>query len=121
MHILVALGILSYIFQYTGLNYEFFTNHFPYFYCITYGRSTEGFPHAITGFYISSNNLMALLKSNIKNTIFSSLVILVFITKLKVFSNINTFKYGGIRLNIGAICLFFIFFLFPFREIKVNS
>jgi len=118
MNILVTLGILSYILQYTGLNYEFFTNYFPYHYKITYGRIAEGFPHAITGFYISSNNLMKLLKNNIRNTITNSIIILIFITKLKVFLDIDTFKYGGIRLNIGAICFLFIFFFFPSKKIK---
>ena len=58
------------------------------------------------------------LKTKARITIINSLIILSFITKLKVFSNIKTFKYGGIRLNIAAICIFFIFYLFPFSVIK---
>ena len=117
-NILIILGILSYLLQYTGINYKFFKKNLPYPYYITYGRIAETFPHALTGFYISSINLMIILKSNIKITIINSLIILLFITKFNVFSNIETFLYGGIRLNIGAICLFLSFFLFPFRKIK---
>ena len=61
---------------------------------------------------------MKILKNNIRTTIINSLVIILFITKFDVFSSIKTFLYGGIRLNIGAICFFFIFFLFPFRKIE---
>ena len=104
--------------QYTELNYNFFRNNFLRYYQITYGRIADNFPHAITGFYISSINLMTILKNNIRITIINSLVILLFITKFNVFSSIHTFKYGGIRLNIGAICIFFIFFLFPIRKIQ---
>jgi fucose 4-O-acetylase-like acetyltransferase len=118
IYILISVGILCYVLQYTRLNYNFFRNNFTCHYQITYGRIAENFPHAITGFYISSINLMTILKNNIRITIINSLVIVLFITKYNVFSNIETFKYGGIRLNIGAVCIFFIFFLFPFRKIK---
>lgn len=117
-NILIVLGILSYLLQYSGINYKFFSKNLPHDYYITYGRIAENFPHALTGFYISSINLMTILKNNIRITIFNSLFILLFITKFNVFSNIKTFLYGGIRLNIGAICLFFIFFIFPCSQAK---
>ena len=117
-NILIALGIISYLLQYTGINFKFFNKNLPHKYSVTYGRIAENFPHALTGFYISSINLMTILKSNIRITIINSLIILLFITKFNVFSNIQTFFYGGIRLNIGAICIFFIFFIFPIRKIK---
>ena len=31
---------------------------------------------------------------------------------------LKTFKYGGIRLNIAASCIFFIFSLLPIEKIK---
>lgn len=117
-NILIILGILSYLLQYSEINYKFFRKKLPHDYYITYGRIAENFPYALTGFYISSINLMTILKNNIRITIFNSLLIFFFITKFNVFSNTKTFSYGGIRLNIGAICLFFIFFLFPFSKIK---
>ena len=104
--------------QYTKLNFYFFIKNFPIDYYLTLGRFAEGFPNAVSGFYIASKNFNSILKSNERITIINSLIILSFITKFNVFSDIQTFKYGGIRLNIGAICIFFIFYLFPFNAIK---
>ena len=116
--ILILIGLLTYIFQYTGLNYKFFRKNFPVDYYLTFGRFAEGFPNAVSGFYIASKSFTPILKSNARITIIISLIILLLITKFNVFSDIKTFKYGGIRLNIGAICIFFIFYLFPFNAIK---
>ena len=118
IYILVLLGILAYIFQYTGLNYKFFRKNFSFNYYLTFGRFAEGLPNAVSGFYIASKSFTTILKSKARITIINSLIILLFITKFKVFSNIKTFKYGGFRLNIGAICIFFIFYFFPFNSIK---
>lgn len=118
IYILILLGILAYIFQYTGLNYKFFRKNFPPDYHLTLGRFAEGLPNAISGFYIASKSYSIILKKNARITIITSVIILLFITKFNVFSNIKTFKYGGVRLNIGAICIFFIFYLFPFNAIK---
>ena len=117
-YILILLGILAYIFQYTGLNYNFFKKNFPIDYYLTLGRFAEGLPNAVTGFYIASKNFSTMLKNNSRIAIINFLIILLFITKFNVFSIIKTFKYGGVRLNIGAICIFFIFYLFPFNAIK---
>lgn len=115
MNILTLLAILAYILQYTGLNFKFFYKNFSMHYRLTFGRFLEGFPNAVSGFYISSKNFTAILKSNSKIAIINSLIILSFITKFDVFSNIKTFRYGGIRLNIASVCIFFVFYLFPFR------
>ena len=118
MYILVSLGLLAYILQYTGFNYKFFRKNFPIHYRLTLGRLAEGFPNAVSGFYIASKKFPIILKSNLKITIINSFIILLFITKFNVFSDFKTYKYGGIRLNIAAICIFFISYFFPFGEIK---
>ena len=118
MYVLVSLGILAYIFQYTGLNYYFFKQYSSKHYQLTFGRFAEGFPIAVCGFYIASKKYPIILKNNSKIAIINFLIIVSFITKFNVFSKIKTYKYGGVRLNIGAICFFFIFYLFPFRAIK---
>jgi len=118
IYILVSLALLAYVLQYKNLNYYFFIKNFPVDYFLSLGRFAEGFPNAVTGLCINSFGLIAILKNRIRITIIISLVILVFITKLNIFSHIKSFKYGGIRLNIGAICIFFIFYLFPFKGIK---
>lgn len=115
---LLLLGLLSYIFQYTGLNYQFFIKNFSFHYFLTFGRFAEGFPNAVSGLYIASKKYIIILKKYSRIAIIKSLIILLFITKFNVFSNIKTFKYGGIRLNIAGICIFFIFYLLPFNSIK---
>lgn len=100
------------------MNYKFFRNNFSIHYRLTLGRFAEGFPNAVTGFYIASKNLTKILRNNARITIINSIIILSFITKFNVFSDIKTFKYGGVRLNIASICIFFIFYLLPFRQIK---
>ena len=114
MNALILLGLLAYILQYTGYNYKFFKKNFSLHYRLTLGRFAEGLPNAVSGFYIASKNFTIISKNNIIN----SLIILLFITKLNIFSDIKTFKYGGIRLNIAGICIFFIFYLFPFGAIN---
>jgi hypothetical protein len=118
LYILVLFAILAYIFQYSGQNYEFFTKNFSKHYYLTLGRFAEGLPNAVSGFYIASKNFTIILKNKSRIAIMNSLIILIFITKFNVFSDIKTFKYGGIRLNIAGICIFFIFYLFPFNAIK---
>ena len=118
IYILILLAILAYISQYTGLNLKFFTTYFSNNYFLTLGRFAEGLPNAVTGFYIASKSLPTILKKNARITIINSLIIFLFITKFDVFSNIETLRYGGVRLNVGAICIFFIFYLFPFNSIK---
>ena len=56
MNTLILLGLLTYIFQYTGLDYKFFKNNFSFHYRLTFGRFAEGFPNAVTGLYIASKN-----------------------------------------------------------------
>ena len=58
---LVLLGLLAYILQYTGLNYKFFRKNFSNHYRLTLGRLAEGFPNAVSGFYIASKNFTIIL------------------------------------------------------------
>ena len=55
-----------------------------------------------------------------RQIIFFSLIIIIIITKFDIFCPLKTFKYGGLRLNIASICLFFFFSLLQFKIIKCN-
>ena len=83
--------IISYSAQYSGKNYDFFYSHFDSKYYMTYGRIAEAFPNALSGFLLCYINIYEKAKRNIKNVIFLCLL---------------TFRYGGIRKNIIAICFF---------------
>lgn len=118
LFILTLLGIICYLLQYTGANYKIF-NKLSHHNRLTFGRFVEAFPNALTGFLLSWKDILNKLQKKKNLTIFYSLIVLFLITKYKVFSDLKTFKYAGIRLNIAAICIFFIFSLISF-QIKIK-
>lgn len=118
--ILNALGLFCYILQYSGINYKFFIKKVSIHFRLTYGRFAEAFPNALTGFFLASIDIIQKCTVKKQSVIIFSLIILIIISKYKVFSGLKTFKYGGIRLNIAAICIFLIFSLIPFQTIKFN-
>lgn len=123
LFILIILGIIAYLFQYTGANYYFFNKYFSAHYRLTFGRFAEAFPNSVTGFFLASTDILSKLKKKKIPTILYSLLVLIIITKYNIFYEIKTFKYGGIRLNIAAICIFLIFSLISFniREKLINN
>ena len=112
------LFILAYIFQYSGENFRFFIHHFSLFYYATYGRFIETFPNSITGFFIAAFRITHSLRIYKYRTIIISSAILFCVSRYRFDNNLLSFKYGGIRLNIASICIFFIFFYLPFDKIK---
>ena len=115
--ILQFLMILSYILQYSGENFRFFSQNFTIHYTVTYGRFLDNFPHSIFGFFIGTLKLVNRLKLNKLRAIITSVIILVFLSKYNFDNNLKCFKYGGIRLTIAATCIFFLFFL-SFENIR---
>ena len=112
------LSLISYILQYSGLNYylikKYLTNHAK----LTFGRFMEALPNAITGYTFAYLKIIYLLRQYRAKAIFFSFAILVIISKYAVFENLKTFKYGGLRLNIASSCLFIIFSLLPLKNIN---
>ena len=115
--ILQIFYILSYQIQYSGQNYSFFKKNSTFHYRLTYGRFLETFPNAISSFLIAASNFTTKLKMYKFKTIILSLMVLIFISKYHYYDILLGFKYGGIRRNIAAILIFFIFFL-PLDKIK---
>ena len=117
IYILNILSLLAIISQYSGFNYTFFTHHFQRHTYLSLGRFTEAFPNAFIGFFIAKFDLINNIEKKKIISLFS-FIILMIITKYNIFSNLKTFKYGGIRLNVAATCIFIIFSLLPFQKIK---
>ena len=109
--------ILSFRFQYSGENYSFFKNNYKSIYANTYGRIIDIFPVSITGFFIASLKSKNKLNYSKIRTILISILVLFFLTKYNFDESLKTFKYGGLRLNIAACCLFFCFLL-SFDKLK---
>ena len=118
LFILIILSIILYLIQYSGLNYSFFYNYTSLHFRLTFGRFAEVFPNGVSGFILASFDILKKSQIKRKEVIVLSLIILIVITKFKIFEEIKTFKYGGIRLNIAAICIFLFFSLLPFQMIK---
>lgn len=110
--------VLSYVFQYSGINRYFFRKHFQIHYRCTYGRLLETFPHSISGFFLAAYNITDKLKEYKLKTRIISYFILILATKSQFDKKLKGFKYSGIRLNIAAICIFFIFFYSFFGTIR---
>ena len=119
--ILFQLSLTSYIFQYSGINYFFFIRNFKSISSSTFGRFAEAFPNAKTGFYLSSIDIITKARNNRTKFFLICAAILILITKFHYYDKLDSlynFRYGGIRLNIAAICIFIIFSLIPFDKIK---
>lgn len=116
--IFLLFFILSYTFQYSGINYFFFKKNFTLLYYATFGRFLETLPDSLCGFFIASFNITSILKYYAYKTLFICSCILLFISTYRFKNNLLSFKYAGIRLNTAAICIFLIFFNLPFNKIK---
>ena len=114
------LIIVSYKFQYSGDNYYFFKKYFKANYYNTYGRFFDNFPHSITGFFLAAHCIPNKMKNCKIRSIIISLIILAIISYYKFKNNLQTFKYGGIRLNIASTCIFLIFFLSS-NSVNINK
>ena len=117
-HILV---LISYILQYSGINYYLIKKYLSTHANLTFGRFMEAIPNAITGYTFAYLNIINILKQYRLKAIFFSFSILIIISKYNIFDNLKTFKYGGLRLNVAASCIIILFSLLPFENIKSNT
>ena len=123
--ILLIFIMISYACQYSGINYNFFFLNFTSLYSATYGRFLDTFPSFLSGFFIAEFKIMNKQRKYFQIIIIIiCMIILIFISIYKFNYKLLTFKYGGIRLNTAAICIFLIFFNLPFniiRNIKMKN
>ena len=84
LFIFKLLYLLSYILQYSGINYIFFVKNFSTHSRSTFGRFFEAIPFAITGIFLASHNILEINKKNKKKLFFHSLIILILITKYQI-------------------------------------
>lgn len=115
--VFLILLIIFYIFQYSGFAYK---NHFkknPSFNFYPAGFFFESFPFALTGFIFGHYKILEFLKKNKMKTIIISFLIYKTIVDYNIFANLNGVRYQGIQLNIRAICIVFIFAVFPSENI----
>ena len=115
--ILILILILFYYIQYSGNN---FVNNLNLRKNdkFTVGRMFEMIPLGVTGLTLGHYDIINKLYTIKFQTFIISLLIYNLIRDYKIFSNIKGFYYQGIELNIRAVCIVFIFSLFPSEKIK---
>lgn len=120
LFILQIIGILSYILQYSGWNYYYFSGYNSSI-RLSIGYFSEIIPIAISGLTLSKFNIIEKISNNSNKAIFFNLVIIYFLFRYEIFVNINGFTYRGIISNFGSIFLFLFFSVLPFNHLKNNT
>ena len=115
--ILIILSIISFIYQYNGKNFLYFSKYKPYI-TLSLGRILEILPSSIIGFIIASSGIMKYLKKNRLKTIAICIYLCYLIIFYDIFKQIKGYQYCGIKMFLFSICVFIIFALFPSDKIK---
>lgn len=118
--VLFHLEIISYFFQYSNLNYCFFSKY-DYYKKYPYGRFMEIIPFCITGYLLAYFNIIVYLKMFKIKTIYSLLLLLSLILKYNFIIRPNGFLYQGLFLHIKSLIIFILFAIFPLETIKNNN
>ena len=113
------LALISYVFQYSNFNYNYFTKYNPVIQ-FSVGMLVIIIPISVSGLLISSIDILKNLKKNRETNIIIYTISFLILFKYNLFNNLNGFNFQGIVNNIGAILLFIIFALLPFEKIQNN-
>jgi len=107
---LQILGIFSYLFQFSNINYNYFKVYIHY---IKYsvGYFAETLPIAVTGLSISSIDIINISKKKYLLNIIIYIYLLFILFNYKIFSPVKGFGKQGILYNIEAVSFFLIFSL----------
>ena len=116
--ILINLLILSYFFQYSNINFKYFSQ-FSFYISFPFGRFMESFPFCISGYILGSSGIINSLKKKIIKSLYILVSVLFILIKYTMFFTIKGFYYQGIRLHIISIIIFIIFALNPFEKIII--
>ena len=116
LFILQIIGIISYILQYSELNYNFF-NEYKVTISRTLGYFCETAPIAVTSLSFSSINIIKKLENHRKKALFFSIIFLFLLFHYNIFSEVKGFAYRGMIKNIGSFFLFITFSLLPMENI----
>lgn len=114
-HILL---ILSYLSQYSGYGYKTFFLTFPYYKRYTYARLFGMIPCGTIGFTLGFYNIIHNFQKCKIKTLFLSIMIYNILNNYNIFVVQPGELYYGINRNINALCIIFIFSLFPSNNFK---
>ena len=115
--ILQLILIICYYLQYSGLFFEYFMmfKEKPF---RNMGSIVEIIPFTVTGLTLASYNLVKEINENKEKNkiIFVNIIVFLFIIKYDIIRTIIGFRYPGIALNVGGICLIICFSFITFKK-----
>ena len=110
LFIFIILMKISYILQYCDFYYNYF-NQYKKKYMKCMGSIIEIIPFTISGFILSSFEVISKFKKNKFKIILFNIVILYILIRNNNPNWVGGVGGGGVKLNLGAICLFITFLL----------
>jgi hypothetical protein len=113
LYILLNLLIISYFFQYSNINFKYFSQ-FSYYTRFPYGRFMESFPFCISGYILGSSGIINSLKKKRIKSLYILVSVLFILIKYTMFFAIKGFYYQGIRLHIN---IYYYLYNFCFKSI----
>ena len=116
LFLIQILGCFGYFIQYSGYN-KSFINYLRPEKRLALGGLSISIPFASTGFTFASFTIFNIIPNYKIQTLFFCLYIFYLLDNYSVFSELKYHIYTGIIFNIRAICLVFIFSLFPSNKI----
>ena len=116
--VLYSLLILSYALQYSNYCYNNYYLKLPNYKKYTISRLFGMLPLSITGFICGLYKVINLLHKHKIKTLFFSTLIYTILSNYNIFINLKEILYYGINLNLQALCMIFIFSIFPSYKIK---
>ena len=112
------LLLISYQLQYSGYSYNNFFINFPYYNKYTISRFFGMLPLSVTGYTLGIFKIINIIEHNKIKALIFSIIIYRMINNYKIFAAQQENNYYGLHLNISAICIIFIFSLFPSDKIQ---
>lgn len=113
--VLLILGGVALIVQYSGINMIFDTWRWELKYPL--GRFAEMLPIAVVGFMISSHKILDKLKSHMWIVIISSIITIGIDGLYGFFSSVPGYGYSGVRMTVVGMAFVAMFFVIPFDRL----
>ena len=114
------IGSISYIFQYSGINSDFFNQYmvgtFPII--MPVGNLIEILPIAATAFSLSSINKRKNISCINLRYLFFTVFFFILISHYNIFTNIRGYSSPGFKPLVNSLLLFITFYRIPFETIN---
>lgn len=118
LKILMILGVIALILQYSGLNYRMFCRlEYELWYPI--GRLMEILPFCVAGAVLTSLDLIGIIRAYRIRSLIISLCTLIFAILCPFIPELrHGFDYGGIRLILYSVSVFTLLLSIPFDKLN---